>query len=38
MINRGFFFAAIHNIQVSVPAENIIEAFKTVREKGIYKT
>ena len=36
--NGGFVFAAIHNIQASVPAENIIEAFKTVREKGIYKT
>jgi hypothetical protein len=34
--NGGFIVAAIHNIQANVPAKNIIEAFKTVREKGHY--
>ena len=30
----GFVFAAIHNIQASVPPENIVAAFDTAREYG----
>ena len=33
----GFVFAAVHNIQGNVPAENIVAMFDTLREYGMYK-
>ena len=32
----GFVFAAVHNIQAYVPAENIVTAFDTASSYGIY--
>ena len=32
----GFVFAAVHNIQAFVPPENIVAAFDTALEYGIY--
>ena len=34
----GFVFAAVHNIQADVPAENIIAMWEAVREYGVYRT
>jgi uroporphyrinogen-III decarboxylase len=32
----GFVFAAVHNIQAFVPPENIVTAFETALEYGLY--
>jgi hypothetical protein len=32
----GFIWAPIHNIQYTVPAENIVAAFRAVHEYGTY--
>ena len=32
----GFIWAPIHNIQYTVPAENIVAAFRAVHENGAY--
>jgi len=34
--NGGFVFNTVHNIQATVPVDNLITMFKTVREKGSY--
>jgi uroporphyrinogen decarboxylase len=34
--NGGYVYNSIHSIQPDVPPENIAEAFKTAKEKGIY--
>jgi uroporphyrinogen decarboxylase len=33
----GFVFAAVHNIQPDVPAENVIAMWETLREHGAYR-
>ena len=33
----GFVFNNVHNIQATVPVENIVALFETVRDKGAYK-
>ena len=33
----GFVFNNIHNIQATVPTENMLELFKAVREEGAYR-
>lgn len=32
----GFIFAAIHNIQGNVPAENVVAMYEALREYGTY--
>jgi hypothetical protein len=34
--NGGFVFNTVHNIQATVPVDNLITMFKTVLEKGSY--
>jgi len=34
--NGGFVFNTVHNIQATVPVDNLVTMFKTVREKGSY--
>lgn len=34
--NGGFVFNTVHNIQATVPVDNLTTMFKTVREKGSY--
>jgi uroporphyrinogen decarboxylase len=34
----GFVFATVHNIQAFVPPENIVAAFDTALDYGIYKS
>ena len=36
MPGGGFVFAAVHEIQVDVPPENLVEMWETVREHGGY--
>ena len=33
----GFVFNNVHNIQATVPTENIVALFETVRDKGAYR-
>jgi uroporphyrinogen-III decarboxylase len=33
----GFVFNPIHNVQASVPVENLLAMYETVRECGVYR-
>jgi uroporphyrinogen decarboxylase len=37
MPGGGFVFNPIHNVQDKVPPENLLAAFDTAREVGVYK-